>query len=155
MKGWPRAPRGQAGGLGRAVGGGGGLGFHARQPPWTLVHRSPLSSVSRLNAQETQGLHMTTLRWGVDSSWSSSLSSLCTEVACSSSITCRAMRRRLWVLHACWESPGKTLLPGPRPKSPPSHCYSTQGHMGPSATRDRCSQGTHTGDQKSLSSFAG
>lgn len=36
---------------------------------------------------------VTTLRWGVDSNWSSSLSSLCTEAACSSSITCRARRQ--------------------------------------------------------------
>lgn len=65
---------------------------------------------------------VTTLRWGVDSSWSSSLSSLCTEAACSSSITCREKTQNITdgcggfgpaATHA-----GKTLLPEPYTQGP-------------------------------------
>lgn len=76
---------------------------------------------------------MTTLRWGVDSSWSSSLSSLCTEAACSSSITCRGTRQAavgaLGLLGVTRERPCSL-----RPKGPPRHCYGTWGHIGLSAT---------------------
>lgn len=68
---------------------------------------------------------VTTLRWGVDSSWRSSLSSLCTEAACSSSITCRGTRQGCGCFEPTGSHCGKPCSRGLRPKGPPSNYYST------------------------------
>lgn len=75
---------------------------------------------------------VTTLRWGVDSSCSSSRSSLCTEAACSSSITCKRRRREAGVplagalLKSLGEKPSSLGL---RHKDPRGNGCSTQKHV--------------------------